>query len=420
MKKLIIIFLLMSTASICRADYELRLNDGVTLTWPAYSIEGSQYCTQKEFGKFCIQKSDVVALKEIKDETGTAPEAHRVKGSSPVEPATMKTSDRPPVSGKEVLFEFYSSHESEVQFAYLYGLKDDWRFKKMEKDGNRFYIYHPVDQEIWYEFVVPTNTWYRRDPFNQYIDNYHPYLKRGKDALVTHRNLNVKYIASEHFDYFTTGDGTNIARLEEIYRELANNKLSIFGEKIEPIHGKKIRYYGGIFPGTYAEARSATIVDYGDRVNSHEMIHALLYRYPHFGPFAEGIAQCFQEEGNRFPLTEQNCSLAAKQKVKEQGKKLWDVLSNFSANSDYHLAGSFIYFHLFVEKDTTESFVRFLKELKPDLDFNTVRELYKRRLGKDMQYYVNKWEQWVKSIDETSDVFVNWNKRKPGMTVTER
>ena len=31
MKKLIIIFLLMSSAGICRADYELRLNDGVTL-----------------------------------------------------------------------------------------------------------------------------------------------------------------------------------------------------------------------------------------------------------------------------------------------------------------------------------------------------------------------------------------------------
>lgn len=410
MKKLITIILLMSAASICHADFEFQLNDGVTLTWREYSIEGNQYCTKNEIGEICIQKSDVVALKEIKEGTGTAPEVHRMSESPSVNPPTAKTSGYFPSSGMEVLFEFYSSHEHEVQFAYLYDLKDKWRFKKMRKDGNRFYVYQPVDQEIWYEFVVPTNTWYRRDPFNQYIDNYHPHLKRGKAALVSQKNLSVKYISSKHFDYFTTGDGNNITRLEEIYQEL-ENKLAFFGEKIEPIHGKKIRYYGGIFPGMYSEAGSATIVDQGDHPNSHEIIHVLLYRHPHFGPFAEGIAQCFQVEGNRLPLTEPNCSLAAKQKV-EQGKKLWDVLSNFPGNSDYHLAGSFIYFHLFVEKDTTDSFIRFLKELKPDLDFNAVRELYQRQVGKDMQYYVNVWEQWVKSIDARSNVFVDWNNNK--------
>ncbi len=73
MKKQIILVLLLSTAGICRADYELRLNDGVTLTWGQYFAEGSQYCTQKESGKFCVQKSDVVSLKEIKEEGATAP-----------------------------------------------------------------------------------------------------------------------------------------------------------------------------------------------------------------------------------------------------------------------------------------------------------------------------------------------------------
>ena len=267
-------------------------------------------------------------------------------------------------------------------------------------------------QKIWYEFVVPINMWYRRDPFNQFIDNNHPYLKRGNDRLVSHKNLEVTYVSSEHFDYFTTGDGAKITRLEEIYRVLAWDKLSIFRENIAPIQGKKIRFYGGMFPGIYATVGNAEIVEQNDYPNSHEIIHVLLYKYPHFAPFAEGIAQCLQEAGNRLPLTEQNCSLAAKQKVTEQGNKLWDVLSNFSTNSVYHLAGSFIYFHLFVEKDTADPFVKFLKELKPDMDFNTVRELYKRQLGKNMTYYVSKWEQWVKSIDTTSDVFVNWNKRK--------
>ncbi len=101
MKKLIIIFLLMSTAGICRADYELRLNDGVTLTWREYFVGGDQYCTQKEFGKFCILKSDVLALKEIKDGTGTAPQVHQANVSTPVKPPTLKIVDGIPVTGRD-------------------------------------------------------------------------------------------------------------------------------------------------------------------------------------------------------------------------------------------------------------------------------------------------------------------------------
>lgn len=51
--------------AICRADYELRLNDGVVLMWREYIIEGDRYCTQKEFGKFCIQKKDVSSVRDI-------------------------------------------------------------------------------------------------------------------------------------------------------------------------------------------------------------------------------------------------------------------------------------------------------------------------------------------------------------------
>jgi len=62
----------MSTAGTCRADYEIRLIDGVSLTWREYTIEGNQYCTQKEFGKFCIQKKDVASVHEA---SGTAADA---------------------------------------------------------------------------------------------------------------------------------------------------------------------------------------------------------------------------------------------------------------------------------------------------------------------------------------------------------
>lgn len=99
-KKLIIILLLLSAASICRADYELRLNDGVTLTWREYSVEGAQYCTRKEFGKFCILKSDVVALKEITGETA-ASQAPRTNVSAVAKPATLRTIKGFPVTGRD-------------------------------------------------------------------------------------------------------------------------------------------------------------------------------------------------------------------------------------------------------------------------------------------------------------------------------
>lgn len=66
MKKLILLLLLAFPAGVCHAEYEVRLNDGVTLIWREYTVEGNQYCTQKELGKFCIPKSDVAVLKEIR------------------------------------------------------------------------------------------------------------------------------------------------------------------------------------------------------------------------------------------------------------------------------------------------------------------------------------------------------------------
>lgn len=78
MKRLIILlFLFISMTSICSADYELRLNDGITLTWRNYTLEDGQYCTQKDFGKFCIPKNDVVAVREVKDGSGNAPQVSR-------------------------------------------------------------------------------------------------------------------------------------------------------------------------------------------------------------------------------------------------------------------------------------------------------------------------------------------------------
>lgn len=72
MKKLFMTLLLIFSATVCNAEYELKLNDGATMTWHEYTVEGDRYCTQKQIGKFCLQKADVVSLKEIKDDVSVS------------------------------------------------------------------------------------------------------------------------------------------------------------------------------------------------------------------------------------------------------------------------------------------------------------------------------------------------------------
>lgn len=313
----------------------------------------------------------------------------------------------------KVLFEFYSSAEQEVSLAYLNDLKDAWRFVKMQKEGNRFSVYHPVGKEIWYEFVVSPNVWFRRDPFNRFVNENHPYLKRGPAPLTTHRNLKVTYAPSAHFDYFSTGDGKKIQALEAIYTKLTTDILTVFEPDLKPVHGKKIRYYGGMFDGVYATAGNAEIIEKNDAPNSHEIIHVLLHDYPHFGPFAEGVAQCLQQAGNQRPLSEANCSLAAKDKRKQV--KLWDVLGDFGHHNDYHLAGSFIYYNLYIAPDARASFVAFLKELRDgSITFEEIQARYLKHTGKALSVSVRDWERWIATVNPSSNVYVDWRSGPKG------
>jgi hypothetical protein len=314
-------------------------------------------------------------------------------------------------ASNEVLFEFYSSDADEVSLAYLHRLQDSWRYVKMRRDGNRYYVSHPVEDEIWYEFTTSPNVWYRRDPFNRQVDSDHPYLKRkaGQPLVQRQRSPHVTYVASEHFDYFTTGDGTKIKELEAVYRTLTERLLTVLEPGLAPIHGKKIRFYGGIFEGAYTTADNAEIIEGGDYPNSHEIIHALLHQYPRLGPFAEGMAQCFQKSGNFRPLGEANCSLAAREKYKTT--KLWDVLGDFGNHADYHMAGSFIFHQLYVAPGRRAGFVAFLKEFQPGVSpsFEGMQGLYQKHTGRELRMAVDEWEKWVALVTPTSRVYVDWN-----------
>ncbi len=100
MKKLILITLWLLCADVCRAEYELLLNDGVKLTWDEYTVEDGQYCTQKPFGKFCVQKKDVVSLKQAPGGAGDAPTVNRAGEPAREKPAGPKYLAGLPVTGQ--------------------------------------------------------------------------------------------------------------------------------------------------------------------------------------------------------------------------------------------------------------------------------------------------------------------------------
>ncbi len=96
--------------AICHADYELRLNDGVVLTWHQYSIEGDQYCTQKEFGKFCIQKKDVSSVREVSGRAADAIPSNKTEEPRKIDRGKKKTLDN--ASGRHVALRVASQKRS--------------------------------------------------------------------------------------------------------------------------------------------------------------------------------------------------------------------------------------------------------------------------------------------------------------------
>ncbi len=65
MKRLFAIAVLVLLAMPAMADVMLSFKDGTRNVWTAYYAKGKEYCTKKEFGEYCVQKSDVVSIKEV-------------------------------------------------------------------------------------------------------------------------------------------------------------------------------------------------------------------------------------------------------------------------------------------------------------------------------------------------------------------
>jgi hypothetical protein len=222
-----------------------------------------------------------------------------------------------------------------------------------------------------------------------------------------------KIFNSEHFEYYTNGEN-RINELERLYKRLVDTVLAPFETGLSPIFGKKIKYHGGGISGRYAHMETAEIVEENNAANSHEIIHVLLHKYPHVPAFAEGIAECFQEPGNRLPLIQGNVNLMCADALKS-GKNISVVeeIRTFNQTRNYYIPASFIYYHFYLmPQESKENFIKFLKAQtreninSPKYD---VFESYKTFMKADMAQTEAEWLKWVKTLTPKSKVYVAWN-----------
>ncbi|MCX7920866.1 MAG: stalk domain-containing protein [Clostridia bacterium] len=290
---------------------------------------------------------------------------------------------------RDITFKYYSSYAKEV---YLSGTFNGWApfGKKMIKDGNWFSATLPIKDYAEYLFYVD-GQWYR--------DPYCPITAGAMQGSVidlrtsdvsTNISTNIKVFTSEHFDYFTSNGIDKTAELEAIYKTLSDSLLSFFDAKINKpkIHYYAMKYNSDEFP--YAIYETSEIYDLLDCSSSHEVIHDLVYIKN--SAFTEGMAQCFQKEGNS-TYKEQNVSLASKYILTKNGNiDLLSTIQKYTASrpdSDtYREMGSYNYYNIFILNKPSE-FAKFLKSLEFTDSIDDIKSKYRKAMGKELENTIN-------------------------------
>lgn len=306
-----------------------------------------------------------------------------------------------------IQFKFYDSNAKEV---YLAGNFNNWSktANKMKKEGNWFTISIPIKKNTQYKFVADGN-WYS-DPFNtdMITGDLNSYLKFPV-ASNTNIDSSIKLYESEHFEYYTQSEDKT-KELENIYNSLTEDILAFRHIKTE---SEKIKYYGvkykiydydNIFSVPFA--RNNEVFDSWDCSSSHEIIHTLVFIKNN--SFNEGIAQCFQKEGNA-TMKEQNVNLFAKSYIKYKGNSdLESILTkNITGNGEaYRIVASFIYYNILVNNDS-EKFNNFLNSLNFERNIIDIQDKYEKETGKNLTEEITNWEKWLLTINKDSDVYVN-------------
>ncbi|MEW9698470.1 glycogen-binding domain-containing protein [Paenibacillus sp. SI8] len=315
-------------------------------------------------------------------------------------------------TGKWVVFKYFSSTANQV---YLAGDFNQWSptAAPMSKQGNWFTAVIPLNQSAEYKFVVDGE--WTIDPFSLDVKgiNENSYVDPAINGT-SNFDKPIHAYASNHFEYFTLGTTDKTAELEKMYATLTERLLAFWKSKPERA---KIRYYGMDYTSTmensgfnllvpFAKYATSEVYDMSDVSSSHELIHTLIPVSNSF--FNEGMAQCFQIEGNK-TYVEQNVSLNAKQYLLQDGStNLLKLMDKPIRNSDeYHKAGSFVFFHMNNLK-TRDAFTTFLKSLRYEDNVETIKLKYKDELGVSLETAITQWENWLKTIDANSDVYVKW------------
>ena len=317
------------------------------------------------------------------------------------------------ISDKSVLFTFYSSSAQNV---YLAGEMNNWSTtaNEMTKNGNWFTTSIPLEGNVEYKFVVD-GTW-TIDPFS--IDtkgeNANSYLDLAANGN-TNIDRNIYAFSSQNFDYFSLKNEDKTAELEGIYSTLKSRLLTFMNPTLKY---SKIKYYGIDYTSGSANSwfnvsvpfsmnNTSEVYDLWDCNSSHELVHLLVSVENQF--FNEGIAQCFQYEGN-MSYKEQNVNLNMSYQLMNNGTTdFMNVLSNSiqTPPSNYYTPASFIYYNVEVLNNDAE-FAAFLKSLSYSDNLTSIQNKYQAATNKNMSSVVAEWENWLNTINSSSNIYIQW------------
>ena len=152
---------------------------------------------------------------------------------------------------------------------------------------------------------------------------------------------------------------------------------------------------------------TSEVFDLWDCNSSHEIIHTFVAINNCF--FNEGLAKCYQKEGN-INMKEENSTFYIKYLMETEGSSgFYDLLSEsiYTPPEIYEIPSSFMYYNLEVLNEKTK-FTNFLKCLSYYDSVSTIKTKYKNTMGKDMDKVVSDWENWALTINSGSDIYTSW------------
>jgi hypothetical protein len=349
-------------------------------------------------------------LNNSNEKYDTLSDGANVTSATQVESAS--DSDASEINENSVQFKYYSSSAKDV---YLTGTMNNWSKTdtKMKKDGNWFTVSIPLTANVEYKFVVDGNLMI--DPFSldtkgQDGNSYLDLATNGK----TNFDSTIYAFSSQHFDYFSLKNEDKTKELEGIYSNLTSKRLAFMNPKLKR---DKIDYYGVDYTSDnpnswfnitvpFSTNYTSEVYDLWDCNSSHEIIHLLVSIDNQF--FNEGIAQCFQNEGN-INYKEQNVNLNMSNQMITYGTT--NFMSDLSKSiqtppTNYYCPASFIYYNTEV-LNNDEEFAKFLNSLSFNDNIASIQNKYQAATNRSMSSVVTEWENWLMTINAGSNIYLN-------------